>query len=97
MVHTWIQVIPVKADVRDAAAISAAADVCVEECGGLPHMVVNNSAGNFVSPFERLSPNAWRTVVDSVLNGSALVTMEFGKRLIQAKQGARQDILLFIM
>lgn len=83
-----------KADVRDAAAISAAADVCVEECGGLPHMVVNNAAGNFISPFERLSPNAWKTVVDIVLNGSAMVTMEFGKRLIKAKQGARHDIPL---
>lgn len=75
------------ADVRDPESIVAAADVCVEECGGLPHMVVNNAAGNFVCPFERLSPNAWRTVVDIVLNGTALVTMEFGKRLIKAKQG----------
>ena len=61
--------------------------MCVEEGGGLPDMVVNNAAGNFISPFERLSPNGWRTVVDIVLNGTALVTMEMGKRLIKAKQG----------
>lgn len=82
-----VQVFPVCADVRDASAVSAAADACVELCGSLPHMIVNNAAGNFVAPFERLSPNAWRTVVDIVLNGTALVTLEFGKRLIKAKQG----------
>ncbi len=82
-----VQVFPVCADVRDASAVSAAADACVEHCGSLPHMIVNNAAGNFISPFERLSPNAWRTVVDIVLNGTALVTLEFGKRLIKAKQG----------
>ena len=75
------------ADVRDPSAVSAAADACVEQCGTLPHMIVNNAAGNFISPFERLSPNGWRAVVDIVLNGTALVTMEFGKRLIKAKQG----------
>ena len=50
-------------------------------------MVVNNAAGNFIAPTERLSANAWRTIVDIVLNGTAQVTLEFGKRLIAAKQG----------
>ena len=84
---TGNEVFPVCADVRDPAAISAAADSCTELCGGLPDMVLNNAAGNFISPFERLSPNAWRTIIDIVLNGTALVTMEFGKRLIKAKKG----------
>lgn len=75
------------ADVRDPGLISAAVDACEKECGGLPHMVVNNAAGNFISPLERISANAWKTIVDIVLNGSALVTMEIGKRLIKAKQG----------
>ena len=75
-------------DVRDPEAVSRAADVCVEQCGSLPHMVVNNAAGNFVSPTERLSPNAFRTIVDIVLNGTANVILEFGKRLIAANQGS---------
>lgn len=74
-------------DVRDPEEIKRAADVCVDKCGCLPHMVVNNAAGNFVAPTERLSPNAFRTIVDIVLNGTANVTLEFGKRLIAAKQG----------
>ena len=75
-------------DVRDAEAVKKAADVCVEQCGCLPHCVVNNAAGNFVAPTERLSPNAFHTVVDIVLNGTANVTLEFGKRLIDANQGS---------
>ena len=76
-----------RVDVRDEAAVNEAVEMCMERCGGLPHMIVNNAAGNFISPFERLSPNAWKTIIDIVLNGTALVTMAFGKRLIKAKQG----------
>ena len=44
--------------------------------------------GNFISPTERLSPNAFKTVIDIVLNGTAYLTLDVGKRLIEAKQGA---------
>lgn len=74
------------ADVRDPESVKAAADRCEQEFG-LPDIVINNAAGNFISPTERLSPNAWRTVVDVVLNGTAIVTLELGKRLIKANQG----------
>ncbi len=36
---------------------------------------------------ERLSPNAFRNVVDIVLNGTFYVTLEFGRRLVAAGQG----------
>lgn len=49
--------------------------------------MINNAAGNFISPTERLSPNAWRTITDIVLNGTAFVTLEVGKQLIQAQRG----------
>ena len=71
---------------RDPEIMAKVADECVSRCG-LPHMVVNNAAGNFISPTERLSPNAFQTIVDIVLNGTAIVTLEWGKRFIDAKQG----------
>lgn len=55
---------------------------------GLPDIVINNAAGNFISPTERLSGNAWKTIIDIVLNGTALVTLEAGKRLIAAQKPA---------
>lgn len=73
-------------DVRDEQSVKACIDRAVEEIE-LPTIVVNNAAGNFISPFERLSPNAFRTIVDIVLNGTANVTLDVGKRLIQEKKG----------
>lgn len=70
-------------DVKDPEAIRKAVDTCVDKFG-LPDIVINNAAGNFISPTERLSPNAWKTIVDIVLNGTALVTMDIGKRMIKA-------------
>src|SRR3546814_20807921 len=55
---------------------------------GLPDIIVNNAAGNFIAPFERLSANGFKTIVDIVLNGTANVTLDGGKRLIQAGKGA---------
>uniref|UniRef100_A0A8C0PGB5 2,4-dienoyl-CoA reductase 1 n=1 Tax=Canis lupus familiaris TaxID=9615 RepID=A0A8C0PGB5_CANLF len=51
-------------------------------------IVINNAAGNFISPTERLSANAWKTITDIVLNGTAYVTLEIGKQLIKAQKGA---------
>lgn len=49
--------------------------------------MINNAAGNFISPTERLSPNAWRTITDIILNGTAFVTLAIGKQLIEAQRG----------
>ncbi|XP_067932249.1 2,4-dienoyl-CoA reductase [(3E)-enoyl-CoA-producing], mitochondrial-like [Watersipora subatra] len=84
---TGNEVIPLAADVRNPDAVKAAVDKMVEKAG-LPHVVINNAAGNFISPTERLSNNAFRTVIDIVLNGTANVTLDIGKRLIAAQQGA---------
>lgn len=84
---TGNKVLPLQCDVRDPAAIKEAVDTCVKEFG-LPHVVVNNAADNFISPTERLSANAFKTIIDIVLNGTAYLTLDIGKRLIAAKQGA---------
>ena len=80
-------VLPLQCDVRDPQAIKETVDTCVQELG-LPNVVVNNAAGNFISPTERLSPNAFKNIVDIVLNGTAMVTLDIGKRLIAAQQPA---------
>ncbi|XP_043189836.1 2,4-dienoyl-CoA reductase [(3E)-enoyl-CoA-producing], mitochondrial-like isoform X1 [Amphibalanus amphitrite] len=83
---TGNRVLPVSADVRDPAAVTAAVDACADQLG-LPDILINNAAGNFISPTERLSANAWRTIVDIVLNGTAFLTMDVGKRWIAAGRG----------
>ena len=74
-------------DVRDPNAIKEMFDQ-VESDYGLPDIVVNNAAGNFISPSERLSANAFTTVISIVLNGTAYITLDVGKRLIKANKPA---------
>jgi len=44
--------------------------------------LVNNAAGNFISPTERLSANAFDTIIDIVLKGSKNCTLALGKHWI---------------
>ena len=74
-------------DVRDPHSVREAVSSVIDDLGGLPNVVINNAAGNFVSPTERLSPNAVKAVIDIVLNGTMFVTLDIGKRLITANQG----------
>jgi NAD(P)-dependent dehydrogenase (short-subunit alcohol dehydrogenase family) len=53
---------------------------------GKVDVLLNNAAGNFISPTERLSTNAFDTVIDIVLKGSKNCTMAFGKHWIANKQ-----------
>ncbi|XP_056143103.1 2,4-dienoyl-CoA reductase, mitochondrial isoform X2 [Lampris incognitus] len=85
--QTGNKVHAIQCDVRDPQAVAGCMDR-LQELTGLPDVIINNAAGNFVSPSEKLSANAWRTVTDIVLNGTAYVTLELGKRLIQAQKGA---------
>ncbi|XP_063951699.1 2,4-dienoyl-CoA reductase [(3E)-enoyl-CoA-producing], mitochondrial-like [Lytechinus pictus] len=78
---------PIPANLRDPEAVKASVDQFVEICGGLPDVIINNAAANFVAPTERLSPNAWKAVVDVVLNGTVYTTLEIGKRLIEQEKG----------
>ncbi len=73
----------VQADIRQPDQIAAGFDRIESELG-LPDTLVNNAAGNFPVPAEDMSPNAWRTVVDIVLNGTYFCSREFGRRHIAA-------------
>uniref|UniRef100_A0A3Q2GQQ0 2,4-dienoyl-CoA reductase [(3E)-enoyl-CoA-producing], mitochondrial n=1 Tax=Cyprinodon variegatus TaxID=28743 RepID=A0A3Q2GQQ0_CYPVA len=85
--QTGNKVHAVQCDVRDPQAVSRCVDQMVE-LTGLPDVIINNAAGNFICPSERLSANGWKSITDIVLNGTAFVTLELGKRLIQNQKGA---------
>ncbi|KAM4705460.1 2,4-dienoyl-CoA reductase [(3E)-enoyl-CoA-producing], mitochondrial [Rhinophrynus dorsalis] len=85
--ETGNKVHPIHCDVRDPNSVQKAVAEMIQVAGH-PDVVINNAAGNFISPFERLSANAWRTITDIVLNGTAYVTLEVGKELIKAGKGA---------
>jgi NAD(P)-dependent dehydrogenase (short-subunit alcohol dehydrogenase family) len=57
-----------------------------EDRFGSVNAVVNNAAGNFISPTERLSHRAFDIVVDIVLKGTYYTTLAAGKNWIEKKQ-----------
>ena len=74
-------------DVRDYAAVEAAAKTAESQIGEI-NTLINNAAGNFMARTEKLTPNAFNAVVGIVLNGSFNCTQVFGKRWIEKKQPA---------
>jgi len=81
-------VLPVELDVRDYRAVEYALDQAIQKYGSVD-ILLNNAAGNFVSPTEALSPKAFDVIVDIVLRGSYNTTLAFGKYWIKNKQPAR--------
>ena len=59
-----------------------------------PDVIVHNAAGNFLAPFQTLSENAWKRIIDIVLHGAFNVYHVFGKEMIsQKKKGKLLNIL----
>ncbi|MFV8226502.1 SDR family oxidoreductase [Christiangramia aquimixticola] len=77
--------LPVQCDVRNYEEVEAMRDQVIKEFGSVD-ILLNNAAGNFISPTERLSANAFDTIIDIVLKGSKNCTLAFGKYWIENKQ-----------
>jgi NAD(P)-dependent dehydrogenase (short-subunit alcohol dehydrogenase family) len=73
--------IGVELDVRNEGAVAATFDQIERELGPAD-VLINNAAGNFPSQAVKMSANAWRSVVDIVLNGTFLCSTEFARRAI---------------
>jgi len=84
-------VLAVQCDVRNYTEVEAVLDATLAKFGKVDGLL-NNAAGNFISPTERLSANAFDTIIDIVLKGSKNFTLAFGKHWINIKQ-AKSTIL----
>ena len=80
-------------DVRNTDQINEAIDYFLDNMKNID-ILVNNAAGNFVSPTEKLSPHAFDSVVGIVLHGTFYVTLNMGKRWISnSRKGVVLDIV----
>jgi len=75
----------VQCDVRHYDQVEAMRDKVIAEFGSVD-ILLNNAAGNFISPTERLSANAFDTIIDIVLKGSKNCTLALGKHWIDKKE-----------
>jgi len=79
------KVLPVQCDVRHYDQVEAMVKASVDAFGSVD-VLLNNAAGNFISPSERLSANAFDTIIDIVLKGTKNCTLAFGKHWIDKKE-----------
>lgn len=78
-------VLAVACDVRNYQEVEAMVDASIKEFKTVD-ILLNNAAGNFISPTERLSSNAFDTIIDIVLKGTKNCTLAFGKHWIDKKE-----------
>ncbi|MET1031715.1 2,4-dienoyl-CoA reductase [Domibacillus tundrae] len=54
-----------------------------DQAFGSIDVLINNAAGNFICPAEKLTPNGWNSVIDIVLNGTFYCSHAIGNYWIQ--------------
>jgi NAD(P)-dependent dehydrogenase (short-subunit alcohol dehydrogenase family) len=90
---TGATAIAVPCDIRQPESVDAMVQKAVAEFGKVD-VLINNAAGNFLAQTEKLSPNAFRTVIDIVLQGTFNATLACGKQMIA--QGTGGSILSIV-
>lgn len=76
--------LPLSCDVRHYDQVEQMIQAVYEKWGKVTGLV-NNAAGNFIAPTERLSANAFDTIIDIVLKGTKNCTLALGKKWIADK------------
>ena len=71
-------------DVRNIDDVENVVKTGIKHFGSI-NMLINNAAGNFISPTERLSANAFSSIIDIVLKGTCNYTLTVGKEWIDNK------------
>jgi NAD(P)-dependent dehydrogenase (short-subunit alcohol dehydrogenase family) len=75
----------IQCDVRHYDQVEAMLQQTLDTFGKVD-ILLNNAAGNFIAPTERLSANAFDTIIDIVLKGTKNCTLAFGKHWIDKKE-----------
>ncbi|MEG0915705.1 MAG: SDR family oxidoreductase, partial [Myroides sp.] len=86
--------LPIACDVRHYDQVESMLQQVLSAFGKVD-VLLNNAAGNFISPTERLSANAFDTIIDIVLKGSKNCTLALGKHWIN--KGEKNKTVLNIV
>ena len=87
-----ISVIPIAGDVRNPEEVDRVVQKTKDTFGTIDGLV-NNAAGNFISPTENLTPGGFKAVTDIVLGGTFNFNLSAGKEMIQSKSGSILNIV----
>ena len=92
MKSAGISVLPIAGDVRNPEEVDRVVQKTRESFGTIDGLV-NNAAGNFISPTENLTPGGFKAVTDIVLGGTFNFTLSAGKEMIQSESGSILNIV----
>ncbi|MEQ8764780.1 MAG: SDR family oxidoreductase [Planctomycetota bacterium] len=87
-----IETLTIPLDVREARSVRAAVKQAHLHFGSLD-ILVNNAAGNFVRPAERLPEKAFANIVDIVVNGTFYASRAAGNLMIAQGRGVILNIV----
>jgi hypothetical protein len=73
-------------DIRDRSKVDDMRDTVLEELGEVT-ILINNAGANFISPAEDLTENGWRSVVGTILDGTAYCSFSIGEHMIDNDGG----------
>lgn len=82
---TGSECLPVACDVKNYHEVENMLQAAIQKFGKIDGLI-NNAAGNFISPTERLSAGAFKAIIDIVLHGSINCTLALGKHWIANKE-----------
>jgi hypothetical protein len=74
-------------DIRDEEQVEEMTETVIDELGEIT-VLVNNAGANFVAPTEELSANGWRSVVGTILDGTAYCSFTVGDHMIENGGGS---------
>lgn len=83
--ETGNEVLALSCDVREYDQVELVKNTVLEKYGRID-VLLNNAAGNFISPTERLSHRAFNIIIDIVLKGTINFTLAIGKHWIDTNQ-----------
>lgn len=89
---TGAEVIACQTDVRIPEQVQNLVDQTKEKFGRID-ILINNAAGNFAVPSEKLTPNGWKAVVEIVLNGTWFCSSIAGQEMIKQGSGTILNII----
>lgn len=80
-------------NIRELASVQAFVGAVLEQYGQI-NGLVNNGGGQFLSPAHLISPNGWRAVIDTNLNGTWNMTQTVMLEYMQDHGGAIVNITM---
>ena len=89
---TGAEILTVSTDIRHSDQATEMVKKAVDKFGKID-CLLNNAAGNFISPTENLSENAFRTIIDIVLVGTFNCTQAAGKTMRDSGGGVILNIV----